>query len=268
MTARFEHQGAVVTGAGEGIGYEIARRLALEGASVLLNDLDAGKAARAAASVRSEGGRCEATGGDVADEAVVQGLVEQAVAAFGRLDIVVANAGLTQWAGFLDYERADFRRVIDVNLGGSFFLAQAGARQMKRQGGGGRILLMSSVVGHRAFRGGAVYGMTKAALEMLARHLVAELAPLGITVNAVAPGATMTPRTLTEDPQYETAWSRVTPTRRVGETADVAAAALFLLSPAARHITGQTLLVDGGWTAVSRVPEEENTPNEETVSSR
>ena len=257
MTKTFQDQVAVVTGAGEGIGYEIARQLAEQGADVLLNDLDTEKAKHAAATISEAGGHCEGVGGDVADVDTVRGLVDQAVSLFGRLDLAVANAGLTHWSSFLDYTPENFHRVLDVNLGGSFFLAQAGARQMRRQGTGGRILLMSSVVGHQAIPSASVYATTKAGLEMLARTLVLELSPLGITVNAVAPGATATPRTLADDPNHDAAWEKLTPMGRPAYPADIAQAALFFLSPAAGHITGQTLIVDGGWTAVSPMPPSE-----------
>ena len=250
----FAGQVGIVTGAGEGIGYEIARQLALSGASILLNDVDEGRAQQAAAAISKEGGQCIGVGGDVGDTDTVRGLVDRAIADFGHLDIAVANAGITLWNNFLDYEPEDFYRVLSVNLGGSFFLAQAAARHMRERGKGGRILFMSSVTGHQAIEYLSAYGMTKAALEMLARQLVVELAPLGITVNAIAPGAIVTPRNLKDDPNYETIWGRITPTGRTGSTAEVARAALFLISPDAGQITGQTIVVDGGWTAISPVP--------------
>jgi glucose 1-dehydrogenase len=251
----FESRVALVTGAGAGIGQEIARRLALAGASVLLNDADGGLAESTAAGIGAAGGTCRGIGGDVADVDVVRGLVAEAVGTFGRLDLAVANAGLTQYGDFLDYDPARFDRLVGVNLRGSYFLAQAAARQMRAQGGGGRILLLSSVTGHRALRQLSAYGMTKAALEMMARALVVELSPFGITINAVAPGATVTPRTVA-DPEWEAGWARAIPLGRPATVADVAAAALFLLSPEAAHITGQTLLVDGGWTSIGAAPPE------------
>ncbi|PYQ19395.1 MAG: short-chain dehydrogenase [Acidobacteria bacterium] len=245
---------AVVTGAGTGIGQEIARRLALQGARVLLNDVDPGRAEAAAGRIAAEGGVCRAAGGDGAEVAVVRGLVEQAVQAFGRLDLAVANAGLTLYGDFFAYEPDAFDRLVAVNLRGSYFLAQAAARQMRAQGGGGRILLLSSVTGHRALKELSAYGMTKAALEMMARALVVELSPHGIAINAVAPGATVTPRTAA-DPEWEAGWARATPLGRPASVADVAAAALFLLSPEASHVTGQALIVDGGWTSLGAAPE-------------
>lgn len=252
--AGFTGQVAIVTGAGTGIGLEIARRLARAGAGVLLNDVDAALAERAAAAIVAEGGSCRGAGGDAADVETMRGLVGEAVAAFGRLDLAVANAGLTLFGDFLHYEPDRFDRLLAVNLRGSYFLAQAAARQMRVQGGGGRILLLSSVTGHRSLKDLSAYGMTKAALEMLARALVVELSPYGIAINAVAPGATVTPRTVA-DPGWEAGWVERIPLGRVASVGDVAAAALFLLSPEARHITGQTLIVDGGWTSVGAAPE-------------
>jgi 3-oxoacyl-[acyl-carrier protein] reductase len=180
-------------------------------------------------------------------------IVNEAFARFGQLDLAVANAGITTYGDFFEYSPESFQRLVSVNLQGSFFLAQFAARQMKAQGTGGRILFMSSVTGHQSHRHLATYGMTKAGLEMLARGLVLELAPHKITVNAIAPGATLTERTLS-DPAYLETWQRITPTGRPATVEDIAHAALFLLSPLSGQITGQTIVVDGGWTAVSPEP--------------
>ena len=142
---------------------------------------------------------------------------------------------------------------MQVNLGGTFFLAQAAANQMKQQEQGGAILFTSSVTGHQAHKDLAAYGMSKAALEMLAKNLVIELSPFKITVNTIAPGATLTERTL-DDPSYEKTWSAITPMGRPAHTLDIAQAALFFVSDYARHITGQSLVIDGGWTSISPSP--------------
>ncbi len=250
----FKDQVAVVTGAGEGIGFEIARRLALQGAAVLLNDIKSALAKRAAESICDKGGTCIGVGGDIADVQVVQELVSRSVADFGRLTIAVANAGLSLWDDFFDFKPEDFHRILAVNLGGSFFLAQAAARQMRRQKTGGRLLFMSSVAGNQAIATSSVYAMTKKGLEMLARSLVSEVSSHGITVNVIVPGATVTPRTVAAVPDYEEIWSQVIPTGRPAYPADMANAALFFLSPQAGHITGQNLIVDGGWSATSPEP--------------
>jgi len=244
---------AIVTGAGQGIGLEICRRLANAGAKVILNDLDNELATGAVKKIASQKGDCIAISGDSSDLAVIQQLVNTATSKFGALDIVVANAGITVYGDFFDYKPESFFEVMKVNLGGSFFLAQAAANQMKKQEAGGSLLFTSSVTGHQAHKNLAAYGMSKAALEMLARNLVIELSQYKINVNTIAPGATLTERTV-KDPGFESTWSRITPMGKPASVEDIANAALFLVSDAAKHITGQTLIVDGGWTSVSPSP--------------
>ncbi|MEK6783796.1 MAG: SDR family oxidoreductase [Bacteroidota bacterium] len=253
QTDHFKKKVAIVTGAGQGIGLEICRQLAARGACVLLNDIEKSLAEEAAYSIQKERGQCIPFVGDASDIFFIQKMVDEAVKHFGKLDIAVANAGITLYGDFFEYKPEDFGQVMKVNLSGSFFLAQAAARQMKEQNSGGSILFMSSVTGHQAHKNLAAYGMSKAALEMLARTLVLELSPFNITVNAIAPGATMTERTA-HDPTYEKTWSRITPIGKPASTQDIANAALFLISPLANHITGQAIVIDGGWTSVSPSP--------------
>jgi NAD(P)-dependent dehydrogenase (short-subunit alcohol dehydrogenase family) len=249
----FNGRVAIVTGAGRGIGFEIARQLSGQGAAVVLNDIDGPLGEEAMKRIVADGGICRALPGDSAEMTTIERMVETAVGEFGRLDIVIANAGITLFGEFLTYPVSSFEAVVRVNLRGTFFLAQAAARQMKQQGIGGALLFMSSVTGHQAHQNLAAYGMTKAALEMLAKSLVIELSPYRINVNTIAPGATLTERTM-DDATYEKTWSAITPMGRPATTGDIAEAALFLVSDGARHITGQNLVIDGGWTSISPPP--------------
>ncbi|MES2809946.1 MAG: SDR family oxidoreductase [Bacteroidota bacterium] len=251
----FKNKVAIVTGAGQGIGFEICRRLAEAGATVLLNDVDAELATNASNIINNDSGKnCIAFPGDSSDIAFINEIVDAAVNQHGRLDIVIANAGITLFGDFDTYTSEAFNKVLQVNLGGSFFMAQVASNKMKLQPEGGSILFTSSVVGHQALKSLACYAMTKAALEMLAKNLVVELSPYKITVNTVAPGATLTERTMLEA-DYERVWSELTPMGRPAYVSDIANTALFLVSDQAKHITGQSLIVDGGWTSVSPLPQ-------------
>ena len=254
MDIDFNGQVAIVTGAGKGIGYQISLELARKGVFVVMNDSDGELINAVSASINSlYPDQTLAVAGDAGEIDLIQSLVDNAVEHFGQLNIIVANAGITLFGDFLNYEPEAFQAVMKVNLHGSFFLAQRASRQMVKQQRGGRILLMSSVTGQQAHKDLAAYAMTKAGLQMLAKNLVIELSEYGITVNTVAPGATLTERTM-EDEGYKSTWARITPTGRAGTVEDVANAVLFLVSAAAGQITGQTLVVDGGWSAVSLSP--------------
>lgn len=250
----FKNKVAIVTGAGQGIGFEICSQLAKEGAYILLNDIDQDLAVHAAKKITEiHNGSCVTVTGDSGDIAFIREMVDTAVSQFGHLDIVIANAGITLFGDFFTYSPESFFRVMQVNLGGSFFLAQAAASQMKKQGSGGSILFTSSVTGHQAHKDLAAYGMSKAALEMLAKNLVIELSQYKINVNTIAPGATITERT-SNDPGYSNTWSKITPMGRPANVSDIAGTALFLVSDKAKHITGQSIIVDGGWTCISPSP--------------
>ena len=244
---------AIITGSAIGIGFEIASQLVKAGASVVINDIDGKALEKAINKLKNMGAKCTSVKGNSGDLDVIQSIVEKAVSEFGRLDFVIANSGITTFGDFIHYKLEEFETLTSVNLQGSFFLAQEASKQFIKQKSSGRIIFISSVTGHQAHPKLAAYGMTKAALEMLAKSLSIELAEHKITVNAIAPGATLTERTQSDE-NYKATWEELTPTGKVSTTKDIANAALFLLSDTSSQITGQTVVVDGGWTSVSPPP--------------
>ncbi len=251
----FINKVVIITGAGQGIGFMIARKVAMEGGQVVLNDLDPSLAAMTAKAISNEGGLCESYPGDASDVSFIRKMVSDTVEKYGTLDAVVANAGITTFGDFFSYTPESMQKVLQLNISGTFFLAQAAAIEMRKRKGG-RILLMSSVTGIQAHQYLAAYSMTKAAIQMMAKNLVIELSPYNITINAIAPGATITERTTAMEPEYEMTWKKLTPLGKPATTDDIANGAVFLLSDMASHITGQTLVIDGGWSSVSPAPGE------------
>jgi len=255
-TIMFINKTYIITGAGQGIGFAIAERLASQGAVVFLNDINEELAIEVAKRICDAGGDATPIVGDAGDVKFIRHMVDAAVEKSGKIDGVVANAGITTFGDFFSYTPEAMQQLLQLNMAGTFFLTQAAAQQMKNQQQGGSILLMSSVVGVQSHKYLAAYAMTKAAIRMLAQNLVIELSPHRIRINTIAPGATITERTMAIEPEYDETWSNLTPLRKPATTGDIADAALFLLSDQAGHITGQTLVVDGGWTAVSPAPGE------------
>lgn len=240
---------ALVTGSSQGIGLGIALRLAEEGAAVVLNGRQEGEQAREAlAQVQALGGRACFIAADVGSVADCRGLVAQVVEQMGGLDILVNNAGIQKHAAFLDAREEDFDDVLAVNLRGPFFLSQAFARHLRDSGRGGRIINNSSVHEELPFPNFSSYCASKGGLKMLMRNLAIELAPLGITVNNVAPGAIETPinRSLMNQADKLTKLLGNIPAGRLGQPRDVAGAVVFLASDDAGYVTGTTLVVDGG----------------------
>ena len=253
-SGRFEGKRAFVTGAAEGIGFEICRQFAREGAIVGLNSLEPESTFAAVHKLNTELGqeRVFAYPGDIADTNGLRRSLE-AFSAENGLDIFVANAGITVFKSFLEVETEEFARLMQVNMQGTYFAVQSAAKLMIRDAKRGRIVLMSSVCGIQAHRYLSAYAMTKAGIVQLARSLSEELGDYHITVNAVAPGATLSERTM-EDIEYESGWKQVTPGKTVGTPADVAHTTLFLADDRSGNITGEVIKVDGGWTATSPLP--------------
>lgn len=243
---KLEKRIAVVTGAGRGIGLRIATHLAQEGAGVVFNDVQTREAATESVRVINQGGgRAIFHQADISHNSDIKGLVERTVQQFGRIDILVNNAAIDPRVPFLDMEEDLWRRVVDTNLKGTYFCAQAAAQCM-RETGGGRIINISSVHSQATMLGFSAYAASKGAVNTLTRQLALELAQYKITVNAIAPGAIEVER-FNQDPIYDrVALGSEIPLGRVGIPDDISSAVIFLASEETAWLTGQVIIIDGG----------------------
>jgi NAD(P)-dependent dehydrogenase (short-subunit alcohol dehydrogenase family) len=243
---RLENKVAIVTGAGRGIGLAIARAFAREGACVALCDVDAVLVSGAAAQIGAAGGSALPFHVDVTSRTEIDAVVRQLLDRFGRIDILVSNAGLYQVLPFEAITEAQWDRLMAVNLKGMFLCCQAVVGPMKQQGSG-RIIGMASSAGKTGGTlAGAHYSVSKAGVICLAKQLARELGPYGITVNAVAPGRIDTPMIQSVSAEENEEFVRRTPLRRLGTAEDVAGAVVFLASDDASFITGEIMDVNGG----------------------
>lgn len=262
--AQVQGKVAVVTGGASGIGEACSETLAREGASVLITDIDDGLGNSVVARIVKNGGKAHYVHHDVRDEAAWPGVIAEAEKRFGRLDIMVANAGIGIMAPIETMSLADWQRQQAINLDGVFLSIKHAIPAMKRAGGGS-IVLMSSVAGLRGSPGLAGYSATKGGVRLLAKSVALEHAADRIRCNSVHPGIIATPiwgklpvgadgnrRNAPIDPRERAA--AVVPLLRVGEAQDIANGVLFLCSELASYVTGQELVIDGGMTAGGRPP--------------
>jgi NAD(P)-dependent dehydrogenase (short-subunit alcohol dehydrogenase family) len=243
----------IVTGAGGRIGRALVAMLVDEGYALIVNDLDPARCEQVAGRLAAVGATVLAQAGDVSVREEAEALVEMALGAWGRLDLLVNCAGIFPNTPVVEMTDDDWDRVYDVNLRGPFMLSRAAARAMIAAGAGGNIINISSTAGESARTGAAHYCGSKAALNMLGKVLAIELAPHHIRVNTVAPGI-IVDQVITAPPPEDTdpyvaALLRGIPLGRTGRGEDIAAAVRFLISPAAEWITGEILHVNGGSTA-------------------
>jgi NAD(P)-dependent dehydrogenase (short-subunit alcohol dehydrogenase family) len=245
---RFLNEIAIVTGAGRGIGSQVARRFAAEGASVVVADIDEDIARRTADEITAGGGTALAAQVNIANQADNERLVTKTIEWFGKLDILVNNAGISLNKPFLSTTLDEWEAQLRVNLTGTFLCAQAAAKAMVKLGG--RIVNVASISGQRGGQGRAAYGAAKAGVILLTKVMAVELASLGIRVNAVSPGPVDTDQSRqSHTPATRKAYLDRVPARRYGELDEIAFTVLFLASKESSFVNGHVLNVDGGFHA-------------------
>ena len=243
----------VITGAGRGIGLGIAECFAAKKAKIVVADMDYGSAKAAAGRVRQRGARSAfGVACDVSDRDAVETLIGETVRRYGRIDVLVNNAGICPFVDVMQMDPAIWQKTLDVNLTGAFHCTQLAARQMIKQGTGGRIIFITSLAENVTGPSQVDYGASKAGMRMAMRGFATALGQYGITCNAVAPGMILTDMTKDHWAKPEPAKfikSRV-PMGRIGTPTDIGHAVVFLASPEAGYISGVSLTVDGGHQAV------------------
>jgi len=246
---------ALVLGAGSGIGRASAQALGELGAEVHCADLDPGKAQSTADAIRESGGAASASRADASRGDEVAGLAASARAQLGRIDIAVTTPGINIRKLVLDYSEAEFDRVVNLNLKGTFRFFREVGRIMVEQGSGS-LIACSSIRATTIEPGLAVYGATKAAISLLVKGFAAEVGSRGVRVNAIAPGVIETPLTepIKAHPEIYETYAKHTVSGRWGRADEVASAVAFLASDAASYVNGSTLLIDAGWTAIDGPP--------------
>ncbi len=246
VAKELDNRTALVTGGNRGIGLASGRALAAAGARVVLTGRDERAGAAAVSAILSEGGMARFVPQDTSKEADWHRIIDDVLGREGRIDIVVANAGITHAAPIAEMRLEDFRSLNEINLKGVFFAVKHGAMAMRRHGEGGSLILIASIMGRISAPGYCHYSAAKAGVRLLAKAAALELGPENIRVNAILPGIIRTQMTSNF---RESELAPLVPMRRFGEAEEIANAVLFAASGRSTFMTGTEMVVDGGWTA-------------------
>lgn len=253
---RLEKKITLVTGASKGIGRALALGVAKEGADVALNyNSDREGAVAVANDIAALGRRAVVIQADIGRVGQVRRMFEKIRREFDRLDVLINNAGVTGWTSLFAITEAQWDRVLDTNLKGTFFCSLEAARMMKEKGGGS-IVNVSTNCAELGVKNLVAYATSKGGIHALTKQLAVELAPYKIRVNTFAPGPTDVERNLRDDPNYGQTWGSIVPLGRTARPEEMIGPAVFLASDDSSYMTGQTFFVDGGWTVAGRLPEE------------
>lgn len=245
---RLENKVAIVTGGAKGIGYVTCNTFSREGASVVIVDMDKEAAEKAAKEINDKGGKALAIAANLTVAEEREAIFEKTVAEFGKVDILINNAGWGCKTPFLEMTEEPFDRSINLNMKATYFMILLACKQMIKQGTGGKIVSTSSTAAFQGEKNSTIYAATKAGIIAFSRAIALEMGQYGININCVAPGFTRTnnnghiPGTIDEN------FLQITPTKRINEAQDIANGYLFLVSDEARQITAQVLPVDGGYS--------------------
>jgi NAD(P)-dependent dehydrogenase (short-subunit alcohol dehydrogenase family) len=245
----------LITGASKGIGQAIAQGVADEGARVAINyRSDVQGALQTAERIAAMGREEMIVQADIANTEQIRSMMREVVERFGRIDVLINNAGITGWSDLFEVTETVWDEVMNTNLKGTFFCSLEAAKIMKEHGGGS-IVNVSTNCAALGVKNLAVYATSKGGIHAMTKQLAVELAPSRIRVNTFAPGPTNVERNLQDDPQYADTWGGVVPMKRTADPREMAGPAIFLASEDSSYMTGQLFYVDGGWTVSGKIPE-------------
>lgn len=248
IMGRLEEKVAIITGGAKGIGYVTSKTFSREGASIVIVDMDKDAAEKAAEEIKAEGGKAIAVAADLTNQEDRENIFKEAVAAFGKVDILINNAGWGCKLPFLETDFASFDRSVNLNMKATYFMIQLACKQMIAQGTGGKIVSTSSTAAFKGERNGSIYAATKAGIIAFSRAIALEMGEYGININCVAPGFTRTNNNSHIPGSIDENFLSITPTKKINVAQDIANGYLFLVSDEASQVTAQVLPIDGGYS--------------------